>query len=327
MAAINGGRGFRADPMNREEPMNSQQQSKATDQPQATAWPVMVLAHNEERHIEACLDSIFASDPDRAFDVYVMANGCTDRTEAIVQAYGSKRSDVHLVSIRMGDKCNAWNVFVHETVPQQCPGRQHYFFMDGDATAAPGAFKALARGLDQTPYAHAAAGVPLVGRNAQRDRDAMVREHALVANLYALRTSFVDRLQELGVRVPLKLEGDDGMIGAFVKWNLDPVNNGTDDQRVVVCTDAGFRFVQFTPMRMGDWVTYWKRAVRYGRRNYEFRLLGPLIESKGLAAVPTDVTDIYSMAQGLTLRWQGLYTATNWVALRQMRRIGRKSRI
>ena len=31
--------------------------------PSAAPFPVMVLAHNEERHIGACLDSIFAADP------------------------------------------------------------------------------------------------------------------------------------------------------------------------------------------------------------------------------------------------------------------------
>ena len=300
--------------------------NNGTLHPQAGVWPVMVLAHNEERHIGACLDSIFAADPDRKFAVYVMANGCTDRTEAIVMEYGRKRPEVHLVSIALGDKCNAWNVFIHDTVPDSCQGREIYFFMDGDATAAPGAFKAMARGLDHTPYANAAAAVPLTGRNAARDREAMVREHALVANLYALRGSFVRRLQELRVRVPLKLEGDDGMIGAFVKWDLNPTTNGTDDERIVVCPDAGFRFEPFTPLRPSDWNVYWKRAVRYGRRNYEFRLLGPLIENYGLSAIPADVTDVYPKAESLTLRWQGPYTLTNWVALRQLRRGGRQHR-
>lgn len=292
--------------------------------PQAAPWPVMTLAHNEERHIGACIDSIFDADPDRRFEVYVMVNGCTDRTEAIVEEYRRKRPDVHLVSITLGDKCNAWNVFVHETVPARCPGRDIYFFMDGDATASPQAFKAMARGLEQKPHAHAAAAVPLTGRNAERDRDAMVKEHALVANLYALRGSFVDRLHALNVRLPLKLEGDDGMIGAFVKWDLQPTSNGTDDERIVVCPDAGFCFEPFTPMRLSDWKVYWKRAVRYGRRNYEFRLLGPLIETQGLGAIPRDVTDIYPHAEALTLRWQGPYTITNWFALRQMRTIGRQ---
>lgn len=303
--------------------MGTQQQTDLSDRAQADAWPVMVLAHNEERHIGACLDSIFAADPDRKFEVYVMANGCTDRTEEIVKEFGRRRPEVHLVSIALGDKCNAWNVFVHETVARTCPSRDVYFFMDGDATAAQGAFKAMARGLETTTYANAAAAVPLTGRNAERDREAMVREHALVANLYALRGSFVDRLRAMGVRVPLKLEGDDGMIGAFVKWDLNPTTNGTDDKRIVVCPDSGFRFESFTPTRPGDWKVYWKRAVRYGRRNYEFRLLGPLIESQGLSAVPADVTEIYSKADSLSLRWQGPYTLTNWVALRQMRKIGR----
>jgi hypothetical protein len=32
----------------------------AMDTDPRSSWPVMVLAHNEERHIVACLDSIFA---------------------------------------------------------------------------------------------------------------------------------------------------------------------------------------------------------------------------------------------------------------------------
>lgn len=287
------------------------------------AWPVMVLAHNEERHIAACLDSIFAADPDRSFEVYVMVNGCTDRTEAIVKEYARKRPEVHLVSIVLGDKCNAWNRFIHDTVPAECGGRAILFFMDGDATAAPGAFKAMAKGLDDTPYANAAAAVPLSGRNAERDCAAMIKERALVANLYALRGTFVQRLQELRVCIPLKLEGDDGLVGAFVKWDLKPTGNGTDGERIVVCPDAGFRFEPFTPMRLSDWKVYWKRAVRYGRRNYEFRLLGPWVESRGIGALPVDITELYPQADRLSLRWQGLYTITNWVALRSMRSIGR----
>src|SRR5437868_1383166 len=117
-------------------------------------WPVMVLAHNEERYIEACLDSIFAADPECRFEVYVMANGCTDATEDMVRRYGEKRPQVHLVSIRLGDKCNAWNLFIHDTVPAECPGRPVYFFMDGDARAVPGSFSAMARALTDDGYAH-----------------------------------------------------------------------------------------------------------------------------------------------------------------------------
>ena len=90
---------------------------------QKEAWPVMVLAYNEERHIQACLDSLFDGEQGQPLEVYVMANGCTDGTERLVLEYARRRPEVHLVSIKLGDKCNAWNVFIHETVVQRCPGR------------------------------------------------------------------------------------------------------------------------------------------------------------------------------------------------------------
>jgi hypothetical protein len=39
----------------------------------AAAWPIMVLAYNEEGHIMKCLDSIFTADPGCRFEVFVRA--------------------------------------------------------------------------------------------------------------------------------------------------------------------------------------------------------------------------------------------------------------
>ncbi len=286
----------------------------------------MVLAYNEERHIEACLDSIFAADPAANFEVFVMANGCTDRTEELVRQYGRRRPEVHLVSIPLGDKCNAWNVFIHETVPAHCPGREVYFFMDGDATVVPGSFSAMMRALKTHPHAHAASAVPAAGRNMERDRRDILENHGLVANLYSLRGSYVERLRQLSVRIPVGLEGDDGLIGALTKWDLAPDRNGFDEERIVPCADAGFAFEPISPFRPADWRVYWKRAVRYGRRRYEFELLGSRLKEKGLAGLPAHIADSYTAADSLRLRWQGFYTLTNLVALRDMRRIGNARR-
>jgi len=289
---------------------------------QQAPWPVMVLAHNEEHHIAACMDSILASEADGAFDIFVMANGCTDQTEALVHEYSRDHPRVTLVSIALGDKCNAWNVFIHETVQTLAPGRNVYFFMDGDARAVPGSFGAMAQALEQTPHAHAAAAVPASGRNKERDRLEILEAHGLVANLYALRGAFVERLQREAVRIPLKLEGDDGLIGALVKWDLDPAHNTFDDERIVPCADAAFEFESMSLTRLSDWRMYWKRAIRYGRRRYEFQLLGARLRSMGLAGLPRDITDLYVQAGSLPLRRDGLYTLTNWIALSQMRKIG-----
>lgn len=282
-------------------------------------WPVMVLAHNEERHIVACLDSIVKSGCRHALEVYVMANGCTDATESLVKAYGQAHPEVKLVSIKLGDKCNAWNVFVHETAVQSCPGRETYFFVDGDAQFVPGSFDAMHAALQREPHAHAASAPPAAGRNAAHDRDELLRERGLVANLYALRGTFVARLIEQRVRLPLKLEGDDGLLGALIKWDLDPKKNTFDHQRIVPCVDAGFTFESFSPWSAATWHVYWKRAVRYGRRRYEFQILGRRLKKNGLDALPVDITETYTDARDLSLSWNGLYSLSNWVALRQMR--------
>jgi glycosyltransferase involved in cell wall biosynthesis len=289
----------------------------------SAAWPVMVLAHNEERHIGACLDSIFAADPERSFEVFVMANGCTDRTEDIVRQYGRERPEVKLVSIALGDKCNAWNAFIHETLPASCPGREIYFFMDGDARAVRGSFSAMAQALQDDSHAHSAAAVPASGRSVAFDRRKILDNRELVANLYALRGSFVDRLRAQSVRIPLKLEGDDGLIGALIKWDLAPERSGWDNRRIVPCADAAFEFESMSPFRPGDWKAYWKRALRYGRRRLEFRLLHPGLKARGIASLPMDITDLYPQAESLRLQWEGVYTLPNLIALRQMRRLGR----
>ena len=292
----------------------------ARDDFAAHPWPIMVLAYNEERQITGCLDSIFASEPDRAFDVFVMANGCTDRTEEIVREYGRERPGVHLVSIALGDKCNAWNVFVHETVPQAAPDRDVYFFMDGDARVNPGSFSTLAKALGANPHAHAASAVPASGRNVEFYRLKILDERGLVANLYALRGDFLLRLRAQNVRIPLQLEGDDGLIGALVKWNLDPQARLFDDERIVPCAGASFAFDSISLMRPSDWKMYWRRSVRYGRSRYEFELLGPRLKAQGIGAMPHDIRELYQEANKLTLRWQGPYTLPNWFALREMRR-------
>jgi glycosyltransferase involved in cell wall biosynthesis len=280
----------------------------------------MILAHNEERHIAACLASIFAADPGAPLEAFVMANGCTDRTEAIVRELARANPRIHLVSIELGDKCNAWNVFVHETVPRLCPAQSIYFFMDGDARVLPGSFTAMAKALHDEPAANGVGAPPASGRSMSRDRTELVRDRGLVANLYALRGSFVERCRAAGVRIPLRLEGDDGLIGALLRWDLDP-RREMDPRFIARCAQAGFTFESFSLARPADWRAYWKRMVRYGRRRYEFALLGPRLKAGGLAAMPRDIRDIYVDAHRLSLTWDGVYTVTNWFALRQMRRL------
>jgi hypothetical protein len=194
--------------------------------------------------------------------------------------------------------------------------------MDGDARAVHGSFGVMANALRDDSHAHAAAAVPASGRNVARDRQKILDNHELVANLYALRGSFVERLCAQSVRIPLELEGDDGLIGALVKWDLAPERQGWDNRRIVPCANAAFEFEPFSLARLSDWEGYWKRAVRYGRRRLEFQLLRPGLKVRGLASLPVDITELYPQATSLRLQWEGIYTLTNFIALRRMRNLG-----
>lgn len=284
----------------------------------APTYHVMVLAHNEEAHIQECLDSIYEAEPGGKFRIFVMANGCHDRTEQIVREYARARPEVELVSITMPDKCNAWNVFVHETA-KKIPPLSIYYFMDGDARVGRGALSALAQQLSAKVNAVAAAAVPGSGRSMRHDRQKMLSEGHLVANLYALRGDFLRRLQELNVRLPLGLEGDDGLIGALSKWNLNPLGDWRDD-RIAVSEKAEFFFDSLSWTNPKDWRTYYKRLMRYARRPYEFELIGNELRKRGLEGLPVKVTDVYHNSTSCRFRWNGLWSPLSWVALKRMQR-------
>ena len=284
-----------------------------------SVWPVMVLAHNEAKKITACLDSIYKADPAQRFSIFVIANGCTDNTEDIVKEYAGKHDGVNLISIEMGDKNNAWNVFIHETVPAHAPDRDVYFFMDGDCRACPGAFSELAKGLAENEEANAAGAVPMAGRNKKRDSRELVKDRCIVANLYALSGRFVRRLQAKGVRLPIGLEGDDGLLGILVKWDLDPCAKW-DHNSIVPCIKAGFTFNPVSPMDFRTWKKYWRRLIRYGRRYYEFQLLGPRLKKDGVNGLPECISELYPDSKKLKLYWQGIYTITNYIALKQLQK-------
>src|SRR5512141_1725056 len=107
------------------------------------SWLVAVFAHNEACNIIACLDSLQAA-TNHPFECFVLANACTDRTEALVREYGANHPNVHIESIALGDKANAWNVFVHEIAPA---GAAQVFFIDGDVRATSGSLDAMAQAL------------------------------------------------------------------------------------------------------------------------------------------------------------------------------------
>lgn len=279
---------------------------------------IAVFAHNEERHIIACLESVhaLARDDDRCF---VLCNGSRDRTRDLVASFARNYTFCNLIEIEVGDKANAWNVFCHELGIDA----GMYIFMDGDCRAGPDAFEALAACLESQDRVNAAAGLP--DRGCSRgEREAMLTEGGLAGGLYALSRGFVDRVRKLGVRLPVGLIGDDSLIGTLAYWDLEP-RNEWDKSRIACCEAASFHFDRLSLLSVQDARLYLRRKVRYSLRYFQNQMLRSRLKAWGLAGIPEHVRQLYAEAPSelTVLKWRGLDTLFDYLALRRIRALGR----
>ncbi|MEO0464343.1 MAG: glycosyltransferase [Pseudomonadota bacterium] len=243
---------------------------------------IVVLAHNEERRIAACLASLPLGEQDIAVDVVV--NGSSDHTAAIARGYGG----VVVHEYEQGGKARSWNRFVlDEAGPAGA-----YIFVDGDAEVAPGSIAALLECLDQHPEANAAAGMPRNGRGAQRYREQMRHDHGLFGDLYALRGSFVERMRVAAIRLPDDLIGDDSLIGALAKTDLQNEDHW-DNARIAVCEGAGF-LCEPTHFSLGSLSGQYRRMVNYAVRHHQNRIVSEIMRGPGPRALPRLMADLYS---------------------------------
>ncbi len=288
--------------------------------PAGTPTPVCVtiLAHNESNNIIACLDSVIRETPHAALPITVIENGSTDDTARLVETHARHHSNIRLISLELGDKCNAWNHFVHRIDWQA----DVCVFMDGDCRMTPGSLDALRHCLSRNTHALAATAYPVSGRNVKASRREIQEDHGLVGNLYALRGEFLRRVREKGIQLPIGMVGDDSFLGALVKWNLEPMKTGWVNEHIALCPEAGFSFNSFSMIHPRDVQTYWRRRIRYGRRKFELKMLRKSISIEGgVQNLPQRIEEIYGLVDPVCrLRWNGLQTFFDWLALRQIRK-------
>src|SRR5688572_8342662 len=95
-----------------------------------------IFAHNEERAIGEMLSrfsrqSLFAT-PEHSVRVFVLANGCSDRTAEVAKAAFDKLyapGQIDVVNLAEGGKSRTWNKFVHEL---SRPDTDFLLFCDAD---------------------------------------------------------------------------------------------------------------------------------------------------------------------------------------------------
>jgi glycosyltransferase involved in cell wall biosynthesis len=276
---------------------------------------VGIFAHNEEQYIISCLNSLSPDVQNRRTRIWVLANGCTDNTEVIVSAYAESHPHVRLARIPVGDKANAWNYFVHAIQPAS----KLIFFMDGDVEILPGALNALAEQLSADPYANAISALPATGRSGRKS--VAEGERGIWGGLYCLRGSFLTRLQQANVRIPVGLVGDDGLVAALVMWDLE-TRRPWDRRRIAanLNPNARFRFTPLSPLNPAQVRLYYRRLIRYSIRRYQNKMIGWVLKEGGIESMPAHVAELYrKYPDACRLELRGASTWFDWLALRQMR--------
>ncbi len=169
--------------------------------------------------------------------------------------------------IEMGDKAHAWNQYL-EVI---WPGTEIAFFMDGYVRPDGDAFERLEAGLQTSPLALGATGIPRMGRTAGKLREAMLRQGGIHGNLYCLRRDTVRRIVDSGFRLPRGIYRTDSALGAALKFNLDPAANEWNPARIRVQPDASWA----TPVRhwwsLSDLKSQFKRTLRQMQGDLENR--------------------------------------------------------
>jgi len=275
-------------------------------------YAIAVLAHNEERRIARCLNSLPLDD--EHFAIHVAVNGSRDRTAAIVCEHAGRHRNLTLHDWAEPGKARTWNRLLLDTL---APGFSAVILVDGDAQVAPGSISALIAALEACPQARIASAPPLNGRRAEHYRTLMAKSHGVFGDLYALRGSFLDAMRSSGIRLPVDLVGDDGLVGALAKTDLGPLAQWCED-RVQPVLEAGFRCDPFALGDVSSWRMQYRRMINYAVRHYQDRIITVILREQGPQALPERLCALYAQHVPAFRPRRGMWWWFDQMALQRM---------
>ena len=255
---------------------------------------VAVFAHNEEKNIHTCLESIrLATERPDDISVKVLINGSTDRTEAIVTAYAREHPQFTPVIISRGDKANAWNTYVYGGISAE----ENHIFVDGDIWLPVGTLDLMDRVL-QKPNTLGVAPLPI--GVSESLRDFLRVQHLICGTLYGVKGAFLQRIIDRQLMLPVGLIGDDCLLATLLLTDLDEHIAKQDPSRVEILEFAG-PVLPRLPLLSTFWLQY-RRLKRYAIRHFQDEFLYYHLRRNGLTALPQHATDLYSYWSELGIR-------------------------
>jgi len=251
---------------------------------------VTIFCHNEAARIGACLASVAAAGRNTRLSVTLIANGTTDASIARAKhAMEVQKLSGSIYSIGHPDKSNAIN---HSFYTVRVPARMHVF-IDAYAIIAPDSFKGFATVLSTNQEAVAATGIAGNGRTMKAATEETLRQGGrLHGQLHAFRPSFIERLTDRGLFLPIGLYRGDGLLGSMACHDLDPRRNPWANHRIKGTVEAVYQIPQLSPFSPRDIARQFRRKIRQLRGRMENAALGAIIYTQGFGALPETADDM-----------------------------------
>ena len=270
---------------------------KEVTSPFLPEWTVAMFAYRESPEILAQSIRALLKAVGRSTAIDVIVNGNEFLAVEAARFVDSLKLDGHgcLVSLRIwhvaqGDKAHAWNQYLYGI----WEGAEMAFFVDGYVRVHPDALRKMSDAMSRDNHALAATGVPSQGSSALNMKTRILAEHGLHGNLHVIRGMTLEELRKRKFILPLGIYRTDSLIGAAMKFNLDPVRYGWDSQRIHVVADASWDHTPLSIAKPSDWAAHFKRMMRQGQGVFENlairRHLG--IESQPLGALPETACEL-----------------------------------
>lgn len=143
---------------------------------------------------------------------------------------------VRVWDIPLGDKGNAWNLYIHKIWCDECI----VFFIDGYVRLFEDSLERLYRTLHLNPDAFGGSGVPSIGRTANVLRLEMIKNGGFHGNLCCLTKNAICELKRRNIKIVLGMYRVDSLMGAFLCYGLDIASNKWNPKRTVVDSMASW---------------------------------------------------------------------------------------
>lgn len=280
-------------------------------------YSVAVFAYNIASTLEKCVESLLHERAHDNFNLYILANGCTDNTIAIATQLQKKHPTIQLVNLNIADKANAWNVYVHQVAPKA----KLHFFVDGDVQVLPHALENIAQQMAENTAVNAIGAVPYVGRDKEGWTQRMHHFGRVSGGLYGLSAPFMQELRKQEVLLPIGFIGEDFLISAIAKNMKNLASLNQPSPFLLINNAAGFIFKPLSKRALGDYYLYFRRLVRYRMRDYQMLMLTQYCEKYKTIRFPESVSQLYNVSRPLPLYyWRGKYTPIDWLALYKIKK-------